>query len=178
METIFIEELVKKKKTPADYLAVLCVLVSGAILVTFLLTVGLPLGLMYGSITGTLALLFVAAVFYGVYYFLQTVDVEYEYSLVNAEIDIDKIMGKKRRKRMVTVYLRNLEDFGTRKNPEFNRYMENGEIKKVYACRDKNAEDVFFTVYDEGSTRIMLIFNPNEKIIDQIAKRNPRKVLI
>ncbi len=174
METIFIEELVRKKKTATDYLAVLGVLALGAVLASILLTVVLPVFMKFG----TVVLLLVVAVFYGVYYFLQSVDVEYEYSLVNAEIDVDKIMGKKRRKRMVTVYIRNLEDFGTRKNPEFNRYIENSDIKKVYACRDKNADDIFFTVYDEGLTRIMLLFNPSDKIIDQIAKRNPKKPLI
>ena len=174
METIFIEELIRKKKTPSDYLAVFGVLLLGAVLATFLLAFILPMFLGFG----TVVLLLVVAVFYGVYCFIQSVDVEYEYSLVNAEIDVDKIMGKRRRKRMVTVYLRNLEDFGTRKNPEFNRYMENAVVKKVFACRDKNADDVFFVVYDEGATKIMLLFNPSEKIINHIVKRNPLKVLI
>lgn len=174
METIFIEELVRKKKTATDYLAVTGVLALGAALAATLLAVILPVFIKFG----TVVLLLVIAVFYGIYYFLQSIDVEYEYALVNAEIDVDKIMGKNRRKRMVTVYLRNLEAFGTRKNPEFNRYIENSGIKKVYACRDKNADDVFFTVYDEGATRIMLLFNPSDKIIDQIAKRNPKKPLI
>lgn len=174
METVFIEEIVKRKKTATDYLATAAVLALGAALAAILITIILPVFIKFG----TVVLLLVVAVFYGIYYFLQTVDVEFEYSLVNAEIDVDKIMGKKRRKRMVTVYIRDLEDFGTRKNPEFNRYMSNSDIKKVYACRDKNADDIFFTVYNEGSTRIMLLFNPSEKIIDQIAKRNPKKQLI
>ena len=174
METVFIEELVHKKKTAKDYLAVIAVLALGAAIAAILLAIILPVFFKFG----TLVLILVFAVFYGVFCFLQSRDVEYEYSLVNFEVDIDKIIGKKRRKRMVTVYIRNLEAFGTRKNPEFNGYMENAAVKKVYACRSKNDHDVFFVVYDEGATKIMLLFNPSKKIIDHIAKCNPLRALI
>lgn len=174
METLFIEQLVKKKKTAADFVALVAMLALGAALITFLLMFALPLFFQFAAVI----LVLVMAVVYGVYYFLASFDVEYEYSLVNQEIDVDKILGKKRRKRLVTVYYRDLEAFGTKANPDFNMYMQNAEVKKVFACRDKNASDVFFVVYYEGQNRIMLLFNPNDKIIEQIKMRNPKKVLI
>ena len=59
METIFIEELVRKKKTATDYLAVTGVLALGSALAATLLTVILPVFMKFG----TVVLLLVIAVF-------------------------------------------------------------------------------------------------------------------
>ncbi|MBR5155861.1 MAG: hypothetical protein IKW62_05225 [Clostridia bacterium] len=168
---VFIEEIVRKKKTQGDFLLVLGVLLLGSLISAVLLAIVLPVFIKYG----TFVLALVIAVIYGVYYVVTSVNVEYEYALVNAELDVDKIINKTRRKRLATPNIREIEDFGTKKEPGFGRYLKNSSITKVYACRDKKAEDIFFLVYNQGDTKMMLIFNPSAEIIDQIAKRNPQK---
>ncbi len=171
---IFIEEMVKKRKDGAYYAKLLGLGALCAFLVVLLMGVILPIF----SGLGPIIFLATAGCIYGAYYLATSEELEFEYSLVNNEIDIDKIVNRKKRKHVTTANLRELDDFGTIKNPEFARYFRDAGVKKIYACRDKNAEDVFFLVYSENTVKKMLIFSPSEKIIDIIVKYNPQKVLI
>ena len=171
---IFIEEMVKKRKDGAYYAKLLGLGALCAFLVVLLMGVILPIfpGL------GPIIFLAAAGCIYGTYYLATEEELEFEYSLVNNEIDVDKIVNRKKRKRITTANLRALDSFGTTNNPDFARYLRDAGVKKLYACRDKNADDVFFLVYSENTVKKMLIFSPSEKIIDMIVKYNPKKVLI
>lgn len=171
---IFIEEMVKKHKSGAYYVKLLGLGALCALLVSLLMGIILPIFPGFGPIIFLLA----AGCIYGAYYLATSEEQEFEYSLVNNEIDIDKIVNRKKRKHVTTANLRELDSFGTAKNPEFARYLRDAGVKKLYACRDKNAEDVFFLVYSENTVKKMLIFSPSEKMIDIIVKYNPKKVLI
>ncbi|MBE7032213.1 MAG: FHIPEP family type III secretion protein [Ruminococcaceae bacterium] len=171
---IFIEEMVKKHKDGLYFAKLFALGVVCAVIVALLMGVVLPIFPGFGSIIFLLS----AGCVYGAYYLIIAEELEFEYSLVNNEIDIDKIVNRKKRKRITTANLRTLESFGTAKNPDFARYLRDAGVKKLYACRDKNADDVFFLVYSENTVKKMLIFTPSEKIIDIIVKYNPKKVLI
>ncbi len=171
---IFIEEIIRRKKTPMDFVIVLGVLLLGSLLSAVLLAIVLPVFFNYGAFV----LALVIAVLYGVYYTISSLNVEYEYALINTELDIDKIINKNRRKRLTTPNIREIEAFGGKKSYEYGKYLKDSSVTKIYACRDKMAEDIFFLVYYQGDTKMMLLFNPSERIIDQIAKRNPQKVNI
>ncbi len=171
---IFIEEMVKRKKTTNDYLLTAGIVALAAIIVFIIIGVVMPMFAAFGSLIFLLA----AGVVYGAYHLIVARNVEFEYSLVNTEIDIDKITNKTRRKRLTTASIRGVEAFGTRKNPEFEAYINNPVVNKIYACREKTADDIFFVVYNQGDKKMMLIFNPGERIIEQIVKRNPQKQFI
>ncbi len=166
---IFIEEMVKKKKTAVDYVKAMAIFVLTVILIfaAFVLMYIFP-------VFNTIILFIVVGLVYGAYKLATSINVEYEYSLVNTEIDVDKIVNKRKRKRLTTAPIRGLVSFGTKKNPEYDRYIGNSVINNIYACVDKNAEDIFYMVYNQGDKKNMLIFNPSERIIEQIAKNNPR----
>lgn len=171
---IFIEEMVKKQKNGVYYAKLLGLGLLCAFLVALLVGVILPI------FPGFAPIIFLAAAgcIYGTYYLVTAEALEFEYSLVNNEIDIDKIVNRKKRKHVTTANLRALDGFGTAKNPDFARYLRDSGVKKLYVCRDKNADDVFFLVYSENTVKKMLIFSPSENIIDIIVKYNPKKVLI
>ncbi len=171
---IFIEEMVRKQKTAKDYLLTGGIVALAVIVVFIVLGIIMPMFSAFSSIIFLLA----AGIVYGAYILIVSSNVEYEYSLVNTEIDIDKIVNKTRRKRITTASIRGLEAFGTRKNPDFNSYLNNSVVNKIYACRDKAADDIFFIVYNQGDKKMMLVFNPSERIIEQITKRNPQKQFI
>ncbi len=171
---IFIEEMVKKSKNGAYYARLLGIGVLCAFFVVLFMGVLMPL---FPSLAPIIFLATVGTL-YGTYYIAASGELEFEYSLVNNEIDVDKIVNRKKRKRITTANLRALDSFGTVKNPEFAGYLRDAGVKKLYACRDKNAVDVFFLVYSENTVKKMLIFSPSEKMIDIIAKYNPKKVLI
>ena len=86
MSDLYIELLVKKKKTSTDTL--LKALMIG---VTVIFVLG---GILFNPI------ILIPAIVMGVvdYFKLPALDLEYEYLYVNGELDIDKIMSKQKRK--------------------------------------------------------------------------------
>ncbi len=171
---IFIEEMVKKKKSSTDSLCLFGVVAFCVFLSAVLFTVVIPAFPQLSSIV----MLVILAIVYITYILAAKFNLEYEYALVNSEMDVDKIEGKKRRKSLATVNLRGLEFFGNKTSPEFDSCLKNPGIKKIYACRDKSADDVYFVVFNDGAEKKMLIFSPSDKIISVIEKLNPKRVAI
>lgn len=169
---IFIEEVVKKEKTLGDKLLMmgiilLCAMVSGALYFAamFILPQFAPV-----------ILLIILAIVYITYLFIGNFNLEYEYALVNSEIDIDKIAAKKRRKKLTSVNLLDLYSFGKKESQDYSKYLKDVSIKKVFAGRRKDGEDIYFLVYTEDTVKKMLVFSPTEKIISVIEKLNKRKI--
>ncbi len=171
---IFIEEMVSKTKTAKDRLLNVGIIALAAVLFFVMVGILIPMFAAFSSIIFLLA----AGVVYGAYYLINMSNVEFEYSLVNTEIDIDKIINKTKRKKITCAPIRGLEAFGTKQNPDFDGYLSNPSVTKVYACRDKSADDVIFMVYNQSDKKMMLLFSPSEKIVEQIKKRNPQKQFI
>ena len=106
----FAEQLVKKQQTSADR-AKLIMIVAGGIILTVLLAIGavLMLGRPLISFVGLIG---AAALGYWTYFSAQSMQVEYEYTFTNGELDIDKIIAKSRRKAMLSVDVSKFTAFG------------------------------------------------------------------
>lgn len=172
---IFCEYIVKKKKEKEDYLKIAGVIV-GALLVSYLLV-----GAIYSFLTflAGFSFVFVIGVFYYAYKLIKNSSIEYEYILTNNELDIDKIIAKSARKRMLTVNFREIEICAnildeTKRN-EYNNSADK-TLLKYYG--DKNAENVYFVDFYDGSKNMRLLFQPNEKILKGIKSVSPSKVFI
>lgn len=171
---IFVEEMVAKKKNGACNARILGLAVLCFAVVFILMTVVIT------AFAAFAPFIFLASAgcVYGTYILISGENVEFEYALVNNEIDIDKIVNRKKRKKLTSANLRELESFGTRKNPDYEKYVRDPAVKKVYACRDKNADDVFFLLYIENTVKKMLVFSPSEKITSVVEKYNPKRAII
>ena len=84
---------------------------SGGVIITILLTVAAML-MLASPLIAFAGLMFAAGAGYGTYFYVQNTDVEYEYTFTNGELDIDKIIAKKRRKSLVSVDISKFADFG------------------------------------------------------------------
>ncbi len=169
----FVEIMVKKKKTMKDFLLMMgCSLLSG-ILFFIMFFIVMPAFSAFASII----FLAIAGIVYGAYKLIKSFNVEFEYVLTNDEIDVDKIIDRKRRKRLTVVKLRTLDGFGLCRDSRVLRgYMNDSNIKKVYACTDKDDEGVYYALYPEKEGKTLLLFNPNDKILDAVKKFNPFKI--
>ncbi len=167
----FIEEMVVKKRSGLDILLVLGL----AVACTFVGILMLNLSMFFPALS-TIFFFVIVGVFYLAYIFSTSRNIEYEYAMVNHEIDIDKIANRKRRKKLTSLNVKNMESFGKKgRDSQYDKFLADIAIKKVYACRDKNADDVYFAVYFEDGIRKMLLFSPSQKIVDMIVKLNPRE---
>ena len=168
----FVEYLVKKKRTGKDVLAMAGIAVIAAV-VTFAMFILMGL---FGSLGSIIFLLYAGAIYF-IYRWFTSFNIEFEYSLVNNEMDVDKIICQRKRKRLTTVNVRGVEGFGLCKGSRALRgHLNNQGINKIYACSDMEDEGVYYLLYANEEKRTLLLFNPSEKMVDAIKKQNPRKL--
>lgn len=168
---IFIEQLVKKKRDAKDF-AIIIGGIAAAILIVYLLT------FMFNSMLGFIMVIAVCALIYGLYLLITSINLEYEYCFTNGALDVDKIVNLRKRQRMTELNAREIEIMANRTNPSFEKYMNNSAFKKIYACEDKNSDDLYFIIYNENGVQKMLLFSPNDEIKDGFRKFNPQKVVL
>lgn len=169
---VFLEQIVAKKNTGTDILKRVGVIIA-ALLIIFISTFILPV---IHQIFVSLNLIIIAATIYGAWYLWSSFSVEYEYILTNGEIDIDKIIARRKRKRLITVNTRQFTEFGLYHPQE---HVNQQFASTILACSSMTDPNTYYAVFDHPKFgKTMLIFNPNEKIIEtakQFIKRNAIK---
>lgn len=171
---IFIEYIVKHKRGSREYL-----ILFGAVFGALILSLAL---ILFGSVLfqfGGIALLLLAGFWYGAYIAIKfTFNIEYEYILTNNELDVDKIMAKSRRKRIITIDFKNIHICAPIDSPEHKYEYENTEgITKVYDFTGIGQEKNYFIDTEREGARVRVIFSPTEKILEAVYKFNPRKII-
>jgi hypothetical protein len=173
---VFLEQIVGKKTTSADILKKIGIILA-AVVIIFLSLFVLPLiPNIIGQIFGMIGLLVVIGAIYGAYYLISGMSIEYEYILTNGEIDVDKIIARRKRKRLITVDTRDFEEFGLYRNaPSVGQ-----NVTTIMACISPDAPNTYYALLEHSKFgRVLLVFNPNEKILTnakQFMKRNVIKV--
>lgn len=160
MTDTFAEQLVKKSQNSSDSMKKVLILASGGVIVALLLYVSF-------FIT-PFALLLVAGAIYVLYMLVIGLNVEYEYTVTNGSLDIDKIIAKRKRVSMISVDVKDFTAFGNYENfdDDFSgtTILTTGidkvdEIEKPSYYADFNHES-----YGE----VRLVFSPDEKVLECI----------
>ena len=120
----------------------------------------------------------VVGYYVGAWFITQKFNIEYEYIVTNDELDVDKIMSRKTRKRMLTVSARKFDEFGKAEGPRFEELMKNPEIQvKFDASISKKSDGRFYALFvNKKEQKMLLIFNPTEKMLKMFRIYNPEKV--
>ncbi len=166
---VFIEYIVKKKKTAQDYLKAVGIVLA-CVIVWMLL-------LMFNRYLMGLGLFLIVGAGWGAWKLIQGINVEYEYILTNSEMDVDRIVAKMRRKRMLSMDFKTIELCARCDDPNFRHEFENTvSIAKTYDVRGGENQEYFvdYAAGESGKTRIL--FCPNEKMLESIKKMAPRTV--
>lgn len=153
----FIEYIVEKRRTPIDMLKALVAVVVGFSLIGALVMLRIN------------ATILVAVVAYVSYKVMTSVNVEYEYILTNNEMDVDKIINRKSRKSLVTINIRRVDEFEKCDGHRENRYINDGNVKVIDACRDRG-EGCYYMTFTDDAGRGVLLFTPSEQIEEYIRK--------
>ncbi|MGN0576072.1 MAG: hypothetical protein ACI4J2_08580 [Ruminococcus sp.] len=165
----FSEQLVERNDTTADKLKKILIYGGGTILNIFLIVLSL---LMLGSVYSTLGFILAVGIGYGTYYLGQSTSVEYEYAITNGELDVDKIIAKKRRKSLISVDVKTFT--------EFRKYTEELPETKdmtIVICSDNIASHEYYAEFEHeqyGKTR--MIFSPDETMLGNIKKALPARL--
>ncbi len=158
----YCEQLVAKRRTGGDIVKVILTLLLSALVGTAIIFLAL--------ITGLLLMIVIGMFIIGMGFWLASgFSIEYEYIVTNNEMDIDKIIGKRKRKRMITVDLSNASQFASLPCAD-----EKDADVTVQASTGMQ-EDAFILVCehkDYGTVKI--IFNPSDNTRKAIGQQLPR----
>lgn len=163
MEGIFVEQLIKRKKTSKDIWTSILLVVCGIVFT--------PMALYYGfalHYLGYVFLLLVAAVWWCVVRVIKSKTVEYEYVFTDGTLDIDMIIAGSRRGRVITISKMEFELVAPISHPYSGAY-------KTLNCSTKDENDRLYYIiterHDVGKVRVL--FNPNDQLLEAIKLTRP-----
>jgi len=125
-----------------------------------------------GSPLSILMLLVSAGTGYLTYYFGTSTYVEYEYAFTNGELDIDKIIAKRKRIQLISIDVKSFTAFG-----KYSDDMSGSDDMTTVISSDNIASHEYYADFESekyGKTR--LVFAPDEKILGYIKDFLPYNV--
>lgn len=170
MADVFLEQLVKKKNSGIDILKKSLILLAGLILCM------IALSFVMSQFFGSIALLIAVGAIYFAWFFMTSLNLEFEYIYTNGEIDVDKIMAKRKRKRMTTVKISSFEEFD-KYNAEKLRSQQIDVTLNAAICTTD--PDTYYAIFrNRENKRCLLIFSPDERLLPEIEKVFKRKIRV
>ncbi|HBN83370.1 MAG TPA: hypothetical protein DDZ89_05950 [Clostridiales bacterium] len=164
---LFNEKIVKKNYDYKDAFIVLALILVAFLL--FFLTIFLNL---------TMALpIVLIGIGYGLFQLISARHVEFEYSVTNGDMDVDKIIAKRKRVRVFSVEGKNLEMLAKLKSDKYTGDFQSIS-QRVEAVSFMENDDVYFLVAPYKGNRTILFFEPNERMLQDFRKKAPRNVFI
>lgn len=167
---IFCEQIVKKKKTTAEK-GILALIWLGGWLLCMALAF---LGLVYANYLP----IFLLAAGFAVYFTLKIaakLNLEFEYCVTNGLLDIDKIINRSDRKRLISVEVNTFDRFEKydAKKADFDPKKFDAFVNAVADPASNN--DIYAaTVRHPVKGRMLILFQPNEKVLKTVQQSLPR----
>ncbi|MBO6301036.1 MAG: hypothetical protein J6N15_01190 [Ruminiclostridium sp.] len=150
----FSEQLISKMATGKD------MFLRGLLIAGGMLLIGVLMFFLTGIGALMVGVVLSAGVIWGLVWLLQGTITEYEYIVTNDDLDIDKITGRRKRKRLMTVSLRD--------GKELSEYVSGSEINAdiTVMANDETGVDMYcFICGTEKYGDVAIIFNPDKRTI-------------
>ncbi|MCL2634845.1 MAG: hypothetical protein FWD34_10075 [Oscillospiraceae bacterium] len=160
---VFIEQLVERKKDSRDTVLRICIILAATSL-SFLIV-------MFAIwITYLPLVIIVGGVIWLAMFILKGLTVEYEYILTNRDLDIDKIIGKRKRKRLVSLNLINAEEFDLY-HADFDSVTD-----VTVSAHDNSYTGLWYLVGKHPAHgKVILLFSPNDEFAITVNNALPSK---
>ncbi|NLM73194.1 MAG: hypothetical protein GX184_04080 [Clostridiaceae bacterium] len=160
---MFIEKIVKRKKSAADILLIALIILV-CVVASYFLFLYIP----------TFSSLFVVLLIYAGYYLISIRNVEFEYAVTNGDIDIDTIINQRKRKRLFSGNVKDFEVMARVKSDKYTTHIRECKNVKDFTSHDEKA-DVWFIYLNQGEPSVIL-FEPDSKMVDTLFTFAPRVV--
>lgn len=160
----FFEQIVTIPKTGKTFAAYLGIWLLALILCMVVM-------LVLSAFLGSLALLAAFGILFGAYKWSSTLNVEYEYIITNGTMDVDKIINRSSRKRILSFDLA-----GVSKIEKYNPNAPTNPKSLVIACNTNDTDAYFMVAEREGKGNVELVFAPDERIQSAVKKFVPKYI--
>jgi len=159
MDSAFNEQIIKKQPDVKSLLLKLLIVAGAAVLIFVALV------MLAGYLLG-MNLLLAAGIGYGAYWLLTSLNIEFEYSIIQDEIYIDKIINRRRRKRLVQTSCRKFEILAPVAEA-YKREFDSQCAGTVDCTSSPSAEGRWFFIFDGKRGRTKVIFEPTDRMITE-----------
>lgn len=169
MTDTFAEQLVKKSQSSSDSLKKVLILAGGGVITALLCYVSF-------FIT-PLALLLVAGAIYALYMLIIGLNIEYEYTVTNGSLDIDKIIAKRKRVSMISVDVKDFTAFGSFDDGYDDNFSGTTILTTGIDKVDEVEKPSYYANFNhESYGEVRLVFSPDERVLDSIKPYLPRNI--
>ena len=157
----FFEQIVKKKKGPAEWAIIAAVILAAVALVAVV------------WIFGILAVIATVGIVYGAWWLATTQNVEYEYCVTNGDIDVDKIIARRKRVRLVSVAGRKIRALAP-----YDPAKPLGKFQRtVMVVPSLNEQGLwYFTYHSKKNGDTLVIFMPDDRVLAAFYEGLPKLV--
>lgn len=162
---IFKEQLVTKLPDKHDQIRKVLIILASISLAILIFV------LLMGTAFAAIGLVLAGLALYGGYYLLTAQMIEYEYILTNGEIDIDKIVARRSRKRLATIKLNTAKEFG---EVDVNLKVSDNETLVKADANDPEQKDYYVRVNHKSLGETVLVFTPSEEMLELVKESLPR----
>jgi len=165
------EQLIKINKTPKEYFLLGSIWVGAFLIVFCLVLIGLKMPTFFSVL-----LVLCAGAMYGAHKLSGLLNLEYEYIVINRDLDIDKITAKSSRKRIVSVKLNEVQDFGKFTVQKAEK-LATRHFDQKFICCNATDEAYYLTYKHSKKGMILLVIAMNERTKTEALKSIPRTVI-
>lgn len=164
----FAEQIVQLRTTSKDWAIIALISVATIVVGTGLVLLSFALGIAMLAIF--------ALVLYFSWWLIRGQSKECEYCIVNGDLDIDLIIARRKRRRLVSVHGRNIETALPYKPEQFaTKHFD----RTVMAASSPDAEGVWaFTYRSKKNGHTLVLFQPDQRILELFLNILPRPLQI
>ena len=161
MDTFF-EQLVTIKKNAKTYLAYIGIALATILVMTVSLIA-----------LGNLAIVVIFFVLFGAYKLYSMLSIEYEYIITNSTMDIDKIIAKSSRKRILSFELSEVERI-----EKYRAELPQDILKDCFfACNTGDENAYVLIIHPDGKAKQSLVIAPDDRMKEAMKKFLPKYVV-
>lgn len=156
----FVEQITERRRTAADFLKAIITYVIGFSLIGTVVML---------KINAWLVTIMVVGIIYAMYKIVAEINVEYEYTLTQNEMDVDKIINRRNRKKIVSVNIRRADEFSMCDGIKEKRFVNDRNYRVFSACSDRR-NGCYYMTFASDNGRGILFFSPNDDVREYIEK--------
>jgi len=174
MGDVFLEHIVKRMPDNRTTFMKIGIVLAAIVLIYILMVLSASVS----YVSSFMPIVFVGLCFFG-YRFFTSFNYEFEYIVTNGELDIDKIIAKRSRKRVFNAKPKDFEIVAPMTDKYKHEYESGNFALTLDASSSKYSKNRWFIVCTTAKHgRARVIFEPTEKMIENMRAVMPRKVML
>lgn len=173
MADVFVEHMIKQKTTRKQVAIRMFTIFAAVLFALFPILLILFFDI---DITFLTVLTILGAIWGGKIAFGLT-SYEFEYIVTNGDLDIDRIAGKRSRKRVLTLHCKKFDILAPFTETYANEYNSKSIVNRLDYSRGPDTEGQYFAIFnDTAGQRTLMIFAPSKRMLEIFKIYIPGKI--